>query len=173
MPHEMDMVTQATHADCEAVAALATRTFIDTFGHLYTAENRDAHLASYFSPAFFKDALDSGDTLLMLHDGAVLIGYCKIGRVRLPVKPIPAGAQEIHRVYVDKPYQGRGLGKALMLHILSLPRIATAPVVYLGVWEENLKAQALYKQYHFVPKGHYLYQVGDQFDKEIIMARVR
>jgi ribosomal protein S18 acetylase RimI-like enzyme len=94
--------------------------------------------------------------------------------VALPVKPpLHKGAQEIHRVYVEKSFQGRGLGKALMLHILSLPRVTTAPVVYLGVWEENLKAQSLYRQYGFSPVGHYLYAVGDQHDKEMIMARQR
>ena len=76
-------------------------------------------------------------------------------------------------MYVDKEYQGRGLGKALMLHILSLPRIATASMVYLGVWEENIRAQSLYRQYGFEPVGKYLYQVGDQYDREIIMARKR
>ncbi len=49
----------------------------------------------------------------------------------------------------------------------------TSNIVYLGVWEENLKAQALYKQFGFAPSGRYLYQVGDQFDKEIIMSRKR
>lgn len=168
------MFTEATQEDCGALAKLATQTFVDTFGHLYSDANRDAHIAEKFSPAYFSRSLESGDTVVMLHDAQRLIGYAKIGHVELPLKPpIPSGAQEIHRVYLDKDYHGRGLGKALMLHILSLPRIATASTVYLGVWEENLKAQALYTQYGFTPVGRYLYQVGDQFDREIIMARVR
>ena len=168
------MFTEATHEDCEAVAALATQTFIDTFGHLYSDANRAAHVAEKFSPDYFAKALEAGNTILMLHDADTLIGYAKVGHVELPVKPpIPKGAQEIHRVYIDKAFQGRGLGKALMLHILSLPRIATASMVYLGVWEENIRAQSLYTQYGFVPHGHYLYAVGDQYDKEMIMARAR
>ena len=168
------MFTEATLADCPAVAALAQKTFVETFGHLYRPENREAHIAEKFSEAFFHQALESGDTILMLHDDARLIGYAKVGHVALPVKPaIPRGAQEIHRVYIDKEFQGRGLGKALMLHILSLPRIAAASAVYLGVWEENLRAQHLYTLYGFEPVGRYLYQVGDQSDNEIIMARTR
>jgi len=168
------MFTQATHADCEAVAALAQKTFLESFGHLYRPENRAAHVAEKFSTEFFTHALEAGDTILMLHDAARLIGYAKVGHLNLPMKPpIARGAQEIHRVYIDKEFQGRGLGKALMLHILSLPRIAAASAVYLGVWEENLRAQHLYTLYGFEPVGKYLYQVGDQADQEIIMARVR
>lgn len=168
------MFTEATLKDCEVLAALATQTFIDTFGHLYTDANRAAHIAEKFSPDYFAKALESGDTLVMAYSADQLIGYAKIGNLELPVKPpIPKAAQEIHRVYIDKAFHGRGLGKALMRHILALPRIALASTVYLGVWEENLKAQALYTQYGFQAVGRYLYQVGDQFDREIIMARVR
>lgn len=168
------MFTEATHDDCPAVAALAAKTFSEAFGHLYRPENLAQHLTEKFSVPYFEQSLAAGDTILMLRDGAALIGYAKVGTVGLPIKtPYSRGAQEIHRVYVDKPYQGRGFGKAMMLHILSLPRIATAPEVYLGVWEENVTAQGLYRQYGFRPVGKYLYQVGDQSDREIIMARVR
>ncbi len=166
------MITEATHADCVALAALAAKTFTQAFGHLYRPENLATHLATHSKADFFAAALEAGDTILMSHVDGALVGYAKVGQVGLPVKPpIPKGAQEIHRVYVDKAYQGRGLGKALMLHILSLPRITTASMVYLGVWEENLKAQALYTQFGFKAVGHYIYKVGDQSDQEIIMAR--
>lgn len=168
------MFIEATQEDCGAVAALAAKTFSGTFGHLYKPENLAEHLKEKFSTAYFEQSLATGDTLVMLRDGATLIGYAKVGTVGLPIKtPYSRGAQEIHRVYIDQPYQGRGFGKAMMLHILSLPRITTAPEVFLGVWEENMGAQALYRQYGFRPVGKYLYQVGDQFDREIIMARVR
>lgn len=168
------MFTEATHNDCAAIATFAAKSFTDTFGHLYRPENLAQHLAEKCSQQFFEEALAKGSTLLMLHDADRLIGYAKVGHLALPVKPpVPKGAQEIHRVYIDKEFQGRGLGKALMLHILSLPRITTAASVYLGVWEENLQAQSLYSHYNFKPVGHYLYAVGDQYDKEIIMARMR
>jgi ribosomal protein S18 acetylase RimI-like enzyme len=167
-------ITDATNDDCEMVAQFAARTFTDTFGHLYRPENLLHHVLHKCSAAFFEEALAAGDTVLMMHDGDRLIGYAKVGQVALPVKhTIPRGAQEIHRVYVDKEFQGQGLGKQLMLHILSLPRIAHAPAVYLGVWEENRRAQHLYTLYGFEPVGKYLYQVGDQSDNELIMARTR
>ena len=167
------MFTEATMDDCEAVAALAAKTFTESFGHLYRPENLVQHLATTCSADYFRESLRSGDTLLMLHDGDALIGYGKVGQMRLPYQPVPRGAQEIHRVYIDRPYQGRGLGKALMFELMALPRITTASAVFLSVWEENITAQALYHQYGFKPVGKYLYQVGDQYDQEIIMARLR
>ena len=166
------MFIEAIKEDCEKVAALATRTFSETFGHLYRPENLAQHIEKTCSADYFRQSLDEGDTLLMLQDAGQLIGYGKVGRMRLPYKSSP-GAQEIHRVYVAKEFQRRGHGKSMMLHIMALPRITTAPATYLSVWEENISAQALYKQYGFESVGRYLYQVGDQFDQEIIMARKR
>lgn len=169
MPHE---IAEATSADCEALAQFAAKAFNETFGHLYRPENLLQHLLHKFSAEFFVRALAEGDTLLMMKEGERIIAYAKVGHVDLPVKPpIPKGAQEIHRVYVDGEFQRQGLGKALMIHILSLPRVENAPVVYLGVWEENVKAQGLYTLYGFEAVGKYLYAVGDQYDQEIIMAR--
>lgn len=166
--------SEATESDCEAVAQLAARTFSDTFGHLYKPANLLQHLLEKYSPDYFKQELRNGSTIVLIHEGEQLIGYAKVGQVSLPLKgKIPKGAQELHRAYIEKEFQGRGLGKALMLHILSLPRIATAPIVYLGVWEENIRAQQLYAHYGFEPVGRYLYQVGDQTDREIIMAHRR
>jgi ribosomal protein S18 acetylase RimI-like enzyme len=166
-------ITHATQADCDAIAELAARTFTETFGHLYTAKNLASHLASHCSADYFTAAIAAGDTLLLIHAEGALIGYAKLGHVGLPVKPLPPGAAEIHRVYLRKAFQGQGIGKAVMMYMLSLPLLATAPVVYLGVWEENLKAQALYAHYGFEPVGRYLYYVGTQADREIIMARQR
>lgn len=170
MPHN---ITEATKADCEKVADLAAKTFSDAFGHLYRPENLAYHLLTKCSPEYYEQSLDAGDTILMLHQQDKLIGYAKVGRVEVPVKPLPRGAQEIHRVYVDKEFQGKGFGKQLMLHILSMPRIATAPAVFLSVYEANVRAQSLYTQYGFSKVGHYLYQVGDQYDNEMIMAKTR
>jgi len=168
---EIPVITEATHADCAAVAALAAKTFTDTFGHMYDPADLQSHLDRYCSTDYYTQSLESGDTLLMMHLGDQFIGYAKIGHVTLPVKQAARGAQEIYRVYIDKPLQGRGFGKQLMLHILSLPRIQTSAEVYLGVWEDNFKAQALYRLYHFEMVGPYQFMVGNHTDTDIIMVR--
>jgi ribosomal protein S18 acetylase RimI-like enzyme len=171
MPHE---IRDATPEDCAEVARLAARTFADTFGHLYQPHNLLHHVMSKCSEDYFREHLERGDSLLLLHLDGVLTGYAKVGHVDLPVKPpLPSGAQELHRLYVIKEQQGKGLGKALMVALMNLPRLQVAPAIYLGVWEENHRAQALYHQWGFNAVGKYLYQVGDQYDQEIIMARMR
>ena len=152
--------TPATRADCAELGQFAARLFSETFGHLYRLENLAAHNASHHSEAYFAEALRAGDTILLLRAGGAIVGYGKIGGVALPLStPAPAGAQEIHRVYIDSAHHGRGLGKALMHQLLALPRIVGAPITDLGVWEHNHKARALYAGFGFLPTGTYKYQV--------------
>ena len=167
-------VTHATKDDCAAVSALAAKTFVANFGYLYTTENLAGHLEKTCSTAHFREGLAAEDVVLLAHLDGELVGYAKLGRVKLPLTtPAPQGAVEIHRLYVDKAHQGRGFGKALMLAIFALPLVQAAPAIYLGVWEHNLQAQGLYAHYGFKPSGHYLYAVGTQFDREVIMTRPR
>lgn len=168
------LITPASAADSDALAALAARTFTATFGHLYNAQNLERHLAEHYSARYFHRAMASGEAILLLKDGDTLMGYGKIGHVQVPANPAPPpGAVEIHRVYLDAQYQGQGYGKQLLFALLNLPQVQLAPVVYLSVYEENLTAQGLYAHYGFKTVGQYLYQVGTQSDRELIMARVK
>lgn len=167
------VITRAGYGDCAALGDLAARTFTDTFGYLYSTENLASHLASHCSEAYFRKTLDTGEAVLVAHIDGVPVAYSKFGRVGLPVESPPVGAIEITRLYLDKSAQGQGLGRALMEYMLALPQVAAAPIVYLGVWENNLRAQRLYQRCGFVPIGEYLYYVGTHADREFIYARTR
>lgn len=165
---------EATRADIPVLVSVATDAFNETFGHRYTAEDLAAHHRSKNSVAYFEAAFDANDTIYLVELAGAAIGYGKLGRVEVPVKPRPAaGGVEFHRVYILKPHQGRGYGRQLLMTMLTHPRVQMAPVLYLGVWQENLKAQALYAQYGFSIVGEYLYPVGQHMDHEFIMARPR
>src|SRR3546814_14882449 len=46
---QLPAIRRATPADAETVSALATRTFVETFGHLYPAEDLQAFLANAYA----------------------------------------------------------------------------------------------------------------------------
>ena len=162
-------IRPATHADCEFLAVFATESFVDTFGHLYEPEQLEAHLNVFFTPRYFLESLEKGDTILLLQHGPQLIAYGKFGKLAIPAPNPPAGAMEIHRIYIHRDFQRHGYGKMMLMHMLGLPQVSTAPAVYLGVWEGNASAQALYQSHMFQPVGHYFYYVGNHADREVIM----
>jgi ribosomal protein S18 acetylase RimI-like enzyme len=63
-------------------------------------------------------------------------------------------ALELKRIYVLKRYLGMGIAQQLMDHILLYAAENRYEVVWLGVWEHNLRAQKFYEKYGFVNSGY-------------------
>jgi ribosomal protein S18 acetylase RimI-like enzyme len=84
----------------------------------------------------------------------------------------PAREGELKRLYVDTSHHGRGIGKQLLalgLGYLS-ERYGDAPQ-WIGVWSENIKAQALYRANGFEKAGEYGFVVGGVTDREFILRK--
>jgi GNAT superfamily N-acetyltransferase len=47
---------------------------------------------------------------------------------------------EIHRIYVDEQWHGRGIAQELMSQVLAAAVRGNADHVWLGVWENSLRA---------------------------------
>lgn len=163
------VIRTATTEDAAAIGDFAARVFTENFGHLYQPEDLAAHLVNTCSAAYFEDSMVH-DIILLACDGTRIAGYSKIGAVALPLQDAAEQAGEIHRLYIDAPYQGQGLGHQLMQAVLAQPFLRHS-AIYLGVWEHNHRAQAMYRRYGFIPVGEYPYYVGQHADREIIMKR--
>jgi ribosomal protein S18 acetylase RimI-like enzyme len=156
--------------------ALMRETFTETFGHLYPPSD----LANYLDGAYASDRLRSelADTWnfwrLVLDGSGAPIAYLECVPAHLPhpeVRPEEHG--EIERIYVLRSQQGKGLGRKLMTIAVDhlVERYGNTPQ-WLGVWSQNLRAQALYRSYGFDKVGEYQFAVGDTFDRDFIFCRV-
>lgn len=167
-------IRPATTADAEPLAALAERTFRDTFA----ADNSPADLDAYV-----RDALSLGRVRVELDDpaGAFFIafadgspspvGYAKLRRG--PVDPsVTAPAPiELERLYVDRATLGHGVGAALMRHCLDEAHRSGCATVWLGVWERNARAIAFYERWGFRTVGDHIFQLGSDAQRDLIMVR--
>lgn len=157
----------ATIEDAAAIAAFASRTFVETFGHLYPPEDLSAFLAAKYGPSI--QAREIANPLYRYHlamkDGAIA-GYCLMGPLDIDVDD--SGSLELHRLYVDAPVKGAGVARALMEDCLAWARRLGATALYLSVWENNARAQAFYKRYGFAHVGEHKFMVGRVADRDFI-----
>jgi len=161
-------IRHATPNDATALAILGARLFSENFAYLYDPRDLAAFLAESYSPEYFLQELKHC-TILLAMDGADIAAYAKLGALSLPAPAPKKGAAELHRLYIASGYQGQGLGHAMMQEILSQPCMKAASEIYLGVWENNFRAQKFYAGYGFLVVGEYLYPVGGHRDRELIM----
>lgn len=78
---------------------------------------------------------------------------------------------EIHRLYVDRDWHGKGLAPALMDACLQALKVHGSDVVWLGVWEHNPRAIAFYRKFGFAEVGDHVFPVGNDPQRDIIMMR--
>lgn len=154
--------------DVPSLSVLASDTFIETFGALYTQEDVQAHLKDKCSEQYFIDAMAEGARVALVSDADTLVGYVKWGKVELPTAH-SNGAREIHRLYVRATHQAQGIGAQLFEY--AMHACAAAPEIYLGVWEHNTKAQRFYARYGFSHAAEYTYYVGAQADRDLIWRK--
>lgn len=171
----MQIITP-TAADAPTLQKLMRATFTETFGHLYPPADLAAYLDSaYALPQLERELADPANYWqLVLDDAGAPVGYLECVPAHLPHADVrPEAHGEIERIYVLKSQQGKGLGKTLMERALAYlaERYGDAPQ-WLGVWSENLRAQALYRAYGFEKVGEYTFPVGETEDHEFIFRRM-
>ncbi|HEX9472969.1 MAG TPA: ribosomal protein S18-alanine N-acetyltransferase [Steroidobacteraceae bacterium] len=109
-----------------------------------------------WTEGILRDCLRVGYGCCVLELGAILVGYGIIA----------SGAGEAHllNVCVREEFRGRGFGRVLIEHLLSLAAAAAATMVYLEVRPANVGAIRLYETLGFrqvgVRRGYYQTPAG-------------
>jgi diamine N-acetyltransferase len=165
-------IRRATEADADLLASLGARTFADSFASQNTPENMAAYLAASFGPELQRAELANPQNIFLIaeNDG-VAIGYAQLRAGELPAcisgpKPI-----ELSRLYVSSTFQGSGVGARLMEACLTEARRAGYQTMWLGVWKENVRAQAFYQHCNFSVVGEHVFQLGADRQTDWLMER--
>lgn len=160
----------ATLADAQQLADFGTKTFFETFGHLYPPEDADFFSRQRFSIERTIQDLSAFDRRIHLaFRGDALVGFLDYGPLELPVAAPLRGGCELYRLYVDKSEQGSGLAQRLMDVAIAWAVAQGGEALYLGVYHDNARAQAFYRKYGFNIIGAYQFKVGKTLDDERIM----
>lgn len=167
-------IRKAAASDNGTLAALGAEVFTATFAHSCTKEQLQAFLDEAYTPeAIARDIADSSKDVLVATeadgddsstpgDGSgKLLGFIYLTRgssepcVEHLERPV-----ELQRLYISLGAHGKGLGKALSLAADALAREQGFRTMWLGVWEENHKAQAFYRKMGYERIGKHVFDVG-------------
>ena len=166
------VIRRATPDDAGLVARLATRTFTETFGHLYPDEDLQAFLAASYAVERQRIILSHPDYAVWLleHDGEA-IGHAAAGPCGLPHAEVAPDDGELKRLYVLKEWQNGGHGGRLFAAALDWLLRDGPRALWIGVWSQNPGAQRFYARHGFVHVGDYEFPVGRVRDHEFILRR--
>lgn len=159
----------ATPADGPELAAMARRSFTETFGTLYRQEDLAQFLdAAFGSAGLPADLTDPAYRVRVATDNDAIAGYCKIGPVTFP-GDWPDSAIELHQLYILGHHHGAGLAPVLMDWALDQAQAGGASEMILSVYVDNHRARRFYERYGFEEIGQYKFMVGDHEDDDRLM----
>jgi diamine N-acetyltransferase len=159
---------EAAPADAPLLANLFERSFTETFGHLYKAEDLSAFLSRLEEQGWAEELGDPRLAIRIVEADGAAVAFAKVGTLSLPVTP-DGPAVELRQLYVLKPWQGAGIAHELMRWTLDVANARMAEEMYLTVYVDNHRARRFYERYGFTFVAPYAFMVGSQADEDHIM----
>ena len=161
------ILRRATSEDAAALAALALKTFLDTFAAVNRAEDMDVYIREFFGETQQRREIENPQlvTLVVEQDDA-LIAYAQVRRT----PEAAAGDVEVVRFYVEQSHHGRGIAQTLMDAVFAEARTLGATTLWLGVWEHNYRAIAFYRKCGFAKVGAHAFILGSDLQTDWEMA---
>ena len=160
----------ATKTDAATLASLGSRTFTDTFGHLYDPHDLDLFLKSHAEEHWAAELCDPEFAVLLVDVKDEAVGYAKVGPPHLPFEP-RGTAVELRQFYLVKAWQGHGLADEMMRWVIEQAERRGGDDLYLSVFVDNHRARKFYERWGFVAEGRYAFMVGTHADEDIVMRR--
>jgi ribosomal protein S18 acetylase RimI-like enzyme len=158
--------------DTEALSRLGKTTFTETYGSHNDQQNFQKYLEESFSQESTQKQLeDTGNFFLLAQLEQKTIGYAKLKENNKPFHDKTINAVELERIYVLKDYQGEGVGQNLLDKCLAFAQLRKYPVMWLGVWEKNLKAVKFYQRQGFVVFGSNKFKLGEEEQNDLLMKK--
>lgn len=170
-------VTSAAERDLPELADLAARTFPLACPPTATPDNVAAFIAENLSQDRFAEYVtDPGRAVLVARSDGRMLGYAMlirgvvdVGDVQraVPLRP----AVELSKMYVLPDAHGAGVSAALMAAALDRARTLGAACTWLGVNQENQRAQRFYAKHGFEVSGTKTFRLGDGVENDYVMVR--
>jgi ribosomal protein S18 acetylase RimI-like enzyme len=138
------------------LSELSSQTFYDTFTGTCTEEDMTLFLQEYFNPERTQRELSNpeGYYYFAMIDNKPVGYICFMENYDSFPLMKQWKALELNRLYVLKEYHGKGIAQQLMDFMLNYATEKAYEVVWLGVWEHNIRAQKFYRKYGFEDSGH-------------------
>jgi len=166
------VVRLADKTDAVAIAAISRKTFYDTFAGQNTPEDMQQFMIETFTePALIAEVGAEGNTFLAAFMEGDMVGYARLREASNPPELGDAPAMELARIYALQETIGKGVGKALMQECIGLCRKKGKKILWLGVWEHNLRAIGFYTRWGFQQFGSHDFVLGSDVQTDWLMKK--
>ncbi len=99
------------------------------------------------------------------------VGYLKVNTGKAQTELQDNASMEIERIYVKSSHHGKNVGQLLYDKALEIAHQEKKQYLWLGVWEENLRAVNFYKKNGFVTFDKHIFRLGSEEQTDLMMRK--
>jgi diamine N-acetyltransferase len=165
-------IRKALKSDLDDLLTLAISVFTITF----ESANHPDDFKLYMDVAFTKEKIEkefqeAGSQFFVATEGSTIVGYARVRENDEADHLIGKRNLEIQRVYVDIPWQGKGIANQLMAACEDFARQQKKEWIWLGVWEHNPKAQHFYHKLGYEKFSEHRFMLGNDPQTDWLMKK--
>lgn len=162
--------TKCSLTDLQQLRQISEQTFVTAF----EKDNNPNDFKSYIENAFAlerikEELLNPNSDFFFALSNKEIIGYFKlnVGVAQTDIKQ--DNSIELERIYVLTKYQNSGLGEQFLKHIKSIALKRNKKMLWLGVWEMNMRAIKFYERQGFKKFDTHPYFIGSDEQTDWLM----
>jgi ribosomal protein S18 acetylase RimI-like enzyme len=164
------LIKKIDFSEIYLLQGIGRQTFFETFSSSNSEENMNNYLEEGFSIEKLTDELnDKNSEFYFAMLGQSVVGYLKINFGDSQTEIKDSLSLEIERIYVLKEFHGKKVGQLLYEKAIQIALQMDADYIWLGVWEENLRAISFYKKNGFIEFDKHIFKLGDDEQTDIMM----
>jgi len=157
-------------SDLEILIDISKTTFINAFEKENSPKDFKAYLDFAFERKKISSELENPNTAFyFVYEDVNLIGYLKLNEKDAQTDINSEHGIELERIYVLQQYQGQQIGQWMMNEAKKLAYFKKKNFLWLGVWENNLKAIRFYEKHGFSKFGTHPYYIGKDKQTDWLM----
>ncbi len=163
-------IQKVTLNDIDQLQKIGRQTFSETFSGDNSEEDMKKYLDENFSIEKLTDELNNKNSEFYFAKlENTVIGYLKLNFGESQTELKDNKALEIERIYVPKEFHGQSVGQILYEKAIQVAKQKDVDYVWLGVWEENLRALSFYKKNGFTEFDKHIFKLGNDEQTDIMM----
>jgi len=167
-------IRYAKTEDAKILGELGAETFWDAYRTESNLEKQ--HIKAYITQAFSQktieqEIIDDNILFLLAENSEDQIGYSKLLLESTRSGVSGKNPLEISRIYLKKKYWGKNLGSILLAKCIKEANNNKNDVVWLSVWQHNLRAIRFYEKFGFKKVGTHTFNLASSPQIDLIMER--
>lgn len=163
-------VSKVTTDEIVKLQVIGRQTFFETFYSSNSEKDMKDYLETGFSIKKLTAELNNSESIFYFAKlNNEVIGYLKLNFGQSQTELKDDKALEIERIYVIKKFQGNKAGQILFEKAIEVAKRKNMSYVWLGVWEENLRAIRFYKKNGFIIFDKHIFKLGNDEQTDLMM----